>query len=168
MSLEIRKATIDDAPAVAEVHTRAYEMAYTGIIPADKLAQMCADHPKRRKENLSRQDHTTHVAVLDHRIVGFFNFGPCHCDDLGERYYQVYAIYLHPDCHRRGIGKAMMDYAHARARERGKTAMMLWVFEENAPARRFYEACGYQPDGTLRIDDFGGRPVKGLRYRREL
>jgi len=166
--VEIRRAVLNDVSAVAEVHIRSHEAAYTGIIPPAKLAQMCAAQPERRKENLSREDHTTHVALWEGKVVGLFNFGPCHNEALSGRCYQLYAIYLHPEYHRRGIGRAMMDYAEKQARLQGKSAMVLWVFEENTPARRFYEACGYRLEGTQREDDFGGRLIKGLRYIKEL
>ena len=44
-------------------------------------------------------------------------------------------IYVEPDAHGRGIGGALMD----RAKERRPGGIRLWVFQQNANARRFYE-----------------------------
>jgi hypothetical protein len=40
--------------------------------------------------------------------------------------------------------------------------------EENLRARAFYEAVGWTADGTVKRDEVGGVPVRGLRYRRAL
>lgn len=44
---------------------------------------------------------------------------------------------------------------------------MLWVFEQNFSARRFYEACGYQTDGA-RKTLVRGKALEVIRYRKAL
>jgi ribosomal protein S18 acetylase RimI-like enzyme len=48
-------------------------------------------------------------------------------------------IYVEPDAHGRGIGGALID----RAKERRPGGFQLWVFQENANARRFYDRRGF-------------------------
>ena len=48
-------------------------------------------------------------------------------------------LYVEPDAHGRGIGGALMD----RAKERRPGGFQLWVFQQNANARRFYERRGF-------------------------
>ena len=48
-------------------------------------------------------------------------------------------IYVEPDAHGRGIGGALME----RAKERRPGGFQLWVFQQNANARRFYERRGF-------------------------
>lgn len=48
-------------------------------------------------------------------------------------------IYVEPDAHGRGIGGALID----RAKERRPGGFQLWVFQQNANARRFYERRGF-------------------------
>ena len=48
-------------------------------------------------------------------------------------------LYVEPDAHGRGIGGALMN----RAKERRPGGFHLWVFQQNANARRFYEAHGF-------------------------
>ncbi len=45
-----------------------------------------------------------------------------------------------------GIGRALLDYAAAWAREHGAAALTLNVFPGNARARALYERAGYQTD----------------------
>lgn len=59
-----------------------------------------------------------------------------------------------------GLGRALVESAFERARERGCRRIELDVNEDNAPARALYEACGFlsepkPPGRTL----FIGRPL---------
>jgi hypothetical protein len=40
----------------------------------------------------------------------------------------------------------------------------LWVAEANPRARRFYEREGWTADGGVKIEEFGGRPLREVRY----
>ena len=169
MNLIIRKAILEDAVACAEIHCRGWETAYADLIPAEYLAQRRAQRPQRWRDILSGGGKgDTFVSVLDGDVVGFMSVGPPFDESLDDTFYEVYSIYLHPDVYRQGIGRALMEHAHDLASEKGKTAMALYVFEDNAPSRRFYEACGYRPDGAGEVSEYGGRQLKTLRYRREL
>ena len=48
-------------------------------------------------------------------------------------------IYVEPGAHGRGIGGALIE----RAKERRPDGFRLWVFQQNANARRFYERRGF-------------------------
>lgn len=47
-------------------------------------------------------------------------------------------LYVRPDFLRRGIGSALLE----QAKERLPLGFRLWVFQENLPARAFYERHG--------------------------
>ena len=165
----IRKAELRDAPACAEIHSRGWEAAYAGFIPADLIAQKNAARPAVWPGYLASGRYDYYVPVLEDKVVGFLSLRqPEKEENLLDCYYEVGGIYLHPSVYRRGIGRQLMAFAEERAREKGKTAMILWVFADNAPSRRFYEACGYKPDGTSKTETFGGRALEELRYVKEI
>jgi RimJ/RimL family protein N-acetyltransferase len=58
-----------------------------------------------------------------------------------------------------------MTHAVRALHEAGLDDITLWVLEGNERARRFYEACGFQPDGTRQLLDIGGL-VPEIRYRK--
>jgi ribosomal protein S18 acetylase RimI-like enzyme len=69
------------------------------------------------------------VAEVDGEPVAYARFTTTWLDDL----------YVHPDHQGRGIGGALLDLVLS-LRPGG---LGLYVFETNAPARRFYEAYGF-------------------------
>jgi len=69
-------------------------------------------------------------------------------------------LFVREDARRSGLGRALVDAALERARERGCKRIELDVNEDNVPARALYEACGFltepkPPGKTL----FIGRPL---------
>ena len=69
-------------------------------------------------------------------------------------------LFVREEARRSGLGRALVEAALERARERGCKRIELDVNEDNAPARALYEACGFQtepkpPGRTL----FIGRPL---------
>lgn len=60
-----------------------------------------------------------------------------------RRYAVVDTLVVAQGEQRRGIGRALMDAAHAWATGRGLKQVQLSVWEFNAAARAFYEALGY-------------------------
>ena len=52
---------------------------------------------------------------------------------------------------RMGYGSKMMEAVLRDAAAAGYEKIMLWVFEKNARARRFYEANGFSPNGRTQL-----------------
>lgn len=148
-SFAIRPATDADADAIARVHVGTWRHAYAGIMPDDYLAALDeAAWARQRRERLANPvaGYRTMVAVRDGEVVGFATFGPYRTNgtfdhDIGE----VVAIYVDPPYQGGGAGRALMDAAVAAL---GGREIRLWVLEENAPSRRFYERYGLAADGT--------------------
>ncbi len=63
-------------------------------------------------------------------------------DDMGE----IYVIVVDPDHQRRGIGRALMEHTHRRIAEAGMRMAMVETGGDpgHAPARRAYEAAGFE------------------------
>ena len=48
-------------------------------------------------------------------------------------------------------------------RTAGATRGVTWVPERDAASRAFYARAGWEPDGTVRTLDAGGRPLREVR-----
>lgn len=78
---------------------------------------------------------------------------------------EVWAIYTAPEHWGRGIGRALMSQAVDRLSQLGFVELRLWVLEDNARARRFYEALGWSWDGGRQTYEVDGVALPEVRYR---
>jgi ribosomal protein S18 acetylase RimI-like enzyme len=171
MVVTIRPASVDDADAVGEVHVRAWQSAYRGVMPDDYLDGLQAqDHATRWREHLTAPSSDGHplVVVDDHRVVGFASVGPARDSDAPSDIGQLYAINLDPEVWGRGLGRALLRVATDRLRELGYVEAVLWVVPDNQRARRLYESEGWSDDDLRRDDEVFGVVVSEMRYRRLL
>jgi endonuclease YncB( thermonuclease family) len=113
-----------------------------------------------------RPGSATFVAELDNEVVGFASAGRSR-DEEAANEGELYAIYLHPSCWDRGIGRALLERAEQSMREYGFERAILWVLEGNERGERFYRAAGWERHGR-KLDTFGGAEVSELRYRKAL
>jgi ribosomal protein S18 acetylase RimI-like enzyme len=106
------------------------------------------------------------LAEADGRIAGFVDFAACRDEDVSQEVVgEVMAIYVRPDAWGLGFGEALMRAALARLRSGGSAEVVLWVIEENRRAIGFYERLGFEPDGTVRLQEMYGTPTKIVRLR---
>jgi ribosomal protein S18 acetylase RimI-like enzyme len=164
----IRRATVLDAPALGQVHVRAWQAAYRGQMPDDYLDGL---RPEERaagwERGLSRDRDRDPVLVAeeDGRVVGFAVVGPAE-DPEGAG--ELYAINVGPDRWGTGAGRALLAAAQAELARLDYAEAVLWVLPDNARARRFYELAGWTTDGTQRTSEVLGVVVPEVRYRRRL
>jgi GNAT superfamily N-acetyltransferase len=170
MVVTIRPATVEDADGVGEVHVRAWQSAYRGMMPDDYLDGLQAhDHATRWREHLlaPSSDVQLLVVVHDQRVVGFASVGPALDSEAGE-IGQLYAINLDPDVWGQGLGRTLLSVATDRLREVGYVEAVLWVVPDNRRARCLYESEGWCDDEFRRDDEVFGVVVPEMRYRRLL
>ena len=173
--VELRRATVADLPAIAEIRVRSWQRAYAGMIPAEYLAALSPRTELiRRYRTFYAADRTMdeYVAVLAGAVVGWAAVGPYRgsgpadpTDPTERRAGEVGAIYLHPDHWSRGIGEALMWHVLAALAALGRDPVLLWVLAENTRARRFYERIGFRPDGATQEYPVAGVSLPELRYR---
>jgi ribosomal protein S18 acetylase RimI-like enzyme len=165
--MELRRATPPDAPAIAAVHVTAWQTAYRGLVPDDVLERLDAERRAADWAVILEDDSQHHLLLEDQgHISGFVTCGPARDADLDPRRTgEIYAIYVAPADWRRGFGRRLCAAAIDMLQSAGSREIALWVFERHAPARRFYEALGFRPDGASRIET-RGVPLKIIRYRR--
>ncbi len=155
----------------SEVHVRAWQSAYRGVMPDDYLDGLQAqDHATRWREHRIAPSSEAQLLIVvdDRRVVGFASLGPERDCDAPSDIGQLYAINLDPDVWGRGIGRALLNVATDRLRELGYVEAVLWVVPDNRRARRLYESEGWSDDDLRRDDEVFGVVVSQMRYRRLL
>jgi ribosomal protein S18 acetylase RimI-like enzyme len=167
----VREAILKDARGIAEVHVASWRWAYRELLPDHVLDQLSIDDREAiwRRSLASPEPRRGCLVEEDGgRIVGFAAFGPPEDEGEPAGTGALYAIYLTEAAAGRGIGRKLLERATEAMRAAGFRAAVLWVFEANERARRFYERAGWTLDGgrsTYRIDE-GSEPI--VRYRLEL
>ena len=168
----VRKARVDDAAAIARVHTETWRVAYRGIVDDDVLDGLEASRGRIEawREILASESARVFVAEADGTVGGFASAGPSRDRDMeGEG--EIYAIYVRPDLWGRALGCALIAAAEEALRELGFVEAGLWVLEDNPRARGFYEAVGWRLDDGARKtlpNESRARGLIEVRYRRRL
>lgn len=167
--MEIRRATPDDAVALARVHIDSWRSAYRGLVPDSHLDSLDYErHAQRFRESLGRNAEESYLAEQDGEVLGFLTLGGCRGTDVDQKATgEIWGIYLAPGHWRKGIGSMLCRYGERILTLRGYLAATLWVFAGNDQARRFYEAMGFTADGASRTFN-PGAPLEAVRYRKEL
>ncbi|MGN6817610.1 MAG: GNAT family N-acetyltransferase [Sphingomonas sp.] len=87
------------------------------------------------------------LALAGDRVVGYAKLNPPWLPDAEPGAMQLSQIYVTGDQHGAGVGKALLDWTIATAREAGATALLLTVWEENHRAAAFYRKHGFEHVG---------------------
>jgi chorismate mutase/GNAT superfamily N-acetyltransferase len=156
--LTLRPATLDDAPAMADLHVDS-RVANVGSMPP-----MVHDRATTHRWMRQRLEAGSRgwVAESAGEAVGYLVITGEWLDDL----------FVAPGATGRGIGAALLDVAKSERPD----GFCLWVFETNAGARRFYRRHGLldleRTDGSgnaeaapdVRMTWPGADPVRYLRH----
>jgi ribosomal protein S18 acetylase RimI-like enzyme len=161
----IRTATLADAAGVARVHVESWRVAYRGIMPDAKIAQMdLATRTALWAERIAVREWPVFLVEDRGQVVAFCHIIPSpDADDDAKKAGHVTSIHVLPHLRSRGHGRALLNEAFAEFRRRGYTEATLWVLEGNASARRFYERLGFRTDGGRKA--YPGTEVPEVRYR---
>jgi len=141
--VELRLARPDEAEAVARLHIACWREAYGPIAAPGLLAAHLADEAGRRDRWRSQIEagQAPLIAVVADEAVGFVKVGASQAVDAPTPL-TLYALYVRAAWHGSGIGNALFEAGL------GDRAAHLWVLEDNARARAFYDRRGFRPEGT--------------------
>jgi GNAT superfamily N-acetyltransferase len=173
MSIVVRRATREDARAIAIIRVETWRAAYAGLIADEVLAGLDAAREGERREIHWDQNHADAraielIAEVDGQPAGWAAAGPAReVPRAGE----VFAIYALPAYWSAGVGHALIVEAERFLRAQGYRHAYLWYLEGNERAASFYERHGWVEDGHTQVDDrlVGGHaPLHERRRVRDL
>lgn len=166
----IRVATVEDAPRIAAIKVVGWQAAYRGMMPDTVLnAMSVAEHSARFKDRMAANPGRVLLAEADNMATGYVSMGPTRDWDLVDPATgEIYALYVHPDHSRTGLGSALMTAALDTLRRDGFSQVTLWVLADNVPAIRFYQTHGFEPDGRSKLETWGDATVAEISMARVL
>lgn len=116
-------------------------------------------YPTRQNAEAGLQENNLFVAKENDIIVGsiILNHHPEAAYDKAKwlldcDYSQIIVIHtlaVHPHYLSQGIGKSLLDFALRYAKDTGMCSIRLDVYQQNLPAIRLYEKCGYTYIATV-------------------
>jgi GNAT superfamily N-acetyltransferase len=168
-AFRVRVAELADAPALAEIHVSGWRSAYRGMVPdhvLDGLSIVRHTREWQRHFTAPAEDVGRVLVVEEGDVLGFALVSPSPDRDLDPRaVLELVALYVHPTCWGRGLGRRLVEACAAEARGRGGGSLSLWVLEGNRRARSVYEHLGFMPDGARELRHVAGVDLPTLRYR---
>ena len=146
----LRQATVDDVEAIAELHTQSWRDHYRGMyadafLDGEAAADRLEVWGQRLREPVA--EGFTIVAEADGVLVGF---AYVICDEQPK----LQNLHVRTDAQRQGVGSRLVAEVL-----RTVPRLHVWVREDNAAARTFYEARG----GALAGRELGGPFADGSR-----
>ena len=155
--MTVRQATKLDAHGIANVSVTTWRQAYSHILPAEVLDGLDVDRKATKVAEVIEAGVPYWVAVIEDKVVGFVTVGPNNEPDIPADA-ELKAIYVLPERHSNGIGRALMVEAVRRARAEGFKTMCVFAFFENHSARSFYTGLG------ARVYDTNTYNLAGVDY----
>ena len=156
VEITIREAGPTDAGAIARVHVDTWRTTYAGILPADFLADLAyANSESNWSQAISadRPGASMLVAETEGCDIAGFAYGAPEREDNPLYRGELFAIYVLKGHQRRGVGRRLFSAMASHFISQDIDSMLLWVLEDNHPARQFYELMGgeYVEQKTITI-----------------
>lgn len=152
----IRKATEEDAPAIAESYDRllCYEEQYgshsnwvRGIYPTIKVAEK--NIPLGTMIVIEENGEICASMVLNHEQAKAYEEVDWCYPGKGEDILVIHTLCVPPDKASKGYGSQMVQYAKAQALTKGCTSVRIDTYVYNEPAKAFYQKHGFRIAGYI-------------------
>lgn len=141
MNVIIKKMETDDEiRGKAFVHWKSWHEAYPGLVDQGYLDSLTLE--KCEKMAYSWPNNLI-VAKHEGRVIGFVGYGDRgdEAPDTGE----IFALYVLSAYYGKGVAQQLMEAGLGQLQNYPQVC--LWVLKENKRAIRFYQKCGFAPDG---------------------
>jgi ribosomal protein S18 acetylase RimI-like enzyme len=155
----IRAFSPEDIQDCAALHKASRRMSEQGVIYDSDLDRYDLDHFVQNWRDWSDNNETNIlIAEKDDKIVGFSMFGrtrtrPDFDKGVVPRFgAEIYALFVHPDFFRQGIGKALFYESCQQLSEQKLNGMILWAFKKNKRANAFYTSLGGEKIGKQKVE----------------
>jgi GNAT superfamily N-acetyltransferase len=161
-----RTATATDAAAIARLHAESWRDAYRGAL-RDAYLDGDADAERLHvwTERLGAPAPNQYVVVATDAADAIVGFACAYGEDDAEWGTQVDNLHVRRAHRGHGTGRTLLaEVASWCMRSFTNSGLYLWVLEQNAPARAFYERLGGSAEDTSTWNPPGGGEVLLRRY----
>ena len=147
--IEIRDARIEESPILAAVQELASVAALGHIFPPGLYPYPRAAVQARWLAAVAEPATRTLIALNEDEPLG--------AALVSEEWLE--GLYVVPERWGTGLAAELHDRALDAVRDLGSERCQLWVLEDNARARRFYERRGWRENGQTRVVEYPPNPL---------
>lgn len=136
----IRKARLDDAEAIADIHVTSWKSTYVDLLDEKDLSNMTFENRKilwETKLQVQKKNQCTFVIHNEEKIAGFISGGPERTKRFNYES-EIYTIYLLPEYQKQGLGTRLLRVFAEEMKQQGHQSLLVWILKKN-PSSRFYE-----------------------------
>lgn len=162
LAIDIRRAGLDDAGAIADVHHAAWLGAYSGIIPHKALLRMVGRRGAAWWANAIRRAANIIVVEIGGDVVGYATIGRNRARQLSQQG-EIYELYLLPEYQGIGLGSRLFAAARKLLQSNGLSGLVVWALEDNGGALSFYEGLGGR-DIAEGVEVFDAKALRKIAY----
>ncbi|MBJ7353524.1 MAG: GNAT family N-acetyltransferase [Thermoleophilaceae bacterium] len=141
-----------------EIRIAAWLAAYAGKAERDVFDALTRDPDggiQVWREMIEGGHGITSIRVVEDagEICGFCAVAaPSRDRDEAQGVAEIVALYVDPEMHRRGYGRALLDDAIEHLRAADWKAVTVWTLEDNFRSLPLYASRGFRHDGSTRTD----------------
>lgn len=163
-ALSFRNATANDIPLIQRLARQIWHAHYPSVISVEQIEYML---PRMYGDDILAQelgDPTMRYELLfwDSEPIGYASYR----FELPNVF--LSKLYLNPDLHGKGLGRAALMHLEDAARERGATSIYLFVNKRNEKAIRAYLRFGFTIEQEVVKDIGGGFVMDDYKMRKHL
>ena len=153
MDHSIERVKLGDEATLALIQTESWKAGFKDILNPETLQRYtqldkATAMYRHLLENNIGNGYLMKVEGIPHCIAWW---SASRENDMPD-YAELICIHSLPDRWRKGYGKKMMNAVMRDIKDAGYSKVILWVFEENIRARRFYETLGFIMTGKTKKD----------------
>jgi GNAT superfamily N-acetyltransferase len=145
----LRDGVASGARLAASIQERASVAGLAHIFPPERYPYPRAEILGRWEELIGAGEHRVLIAERNGEAVGV----------VAVRRGWLDGLYVVPELWGTRVASELHDAGLDHLRSLGERGCRLWVLEENARARRFYERRGWELDGTTRVVPYPPQPL---------
>ena len=143
-NVNIRKVKVGDEKSLAYIQTESWKAAFNKILSKEDLDKYTDINKAEEMYTMLLNDNVGNGFLLSvdnsPQCIAYWDNTR---DEEVNDYAEIICIHSLNENWGKGYGSMMMDYILKEIKVAGFNKVMLWVFEENTRARKFYENHGF-------------------------